>query len=65
LRNVPVIGDSLRDLQAALAVEAQPLLVLTGKGLITQHKLTAADDIPVFNNLAEAVDALLAVDNAL
>jgi D-glycero-D-manno-heptose 1,7-bisphosphate phosphatase len=32
LRGVPTIGDSLRDLQAAAAVGAQPILVLTGKG---------------------------------
>ena len=59
LGNVPAIGDSLRDLQAALAVGAQPLLVLTGKGLITQATLTDATDVPVFENLAAAVDALL------
>lgn len=32
LGGVPCIGDSLRDLQAAARVEAQPILVLTGKG---------------------------------
>ena len=32
LDGVPAIGDSLRDLQAAAAVGAQPILVLTGKG---------------------------------
>jgi len=31
LQGVPVVGDSLRDLQAAVAVGAQPHLVLTGK----------------------------------
>ena len=29
LAGVPVIGDALRDLQAAVAVGAQPILVLT------------------------------------
>ena len=33
LKNVPVVGDSLRDLQAANRVEATPILVKTGKGL--------------------------------
>lgn len=32
LAEVPVIGDSLRDLQAASAAGAWPILVLTGKG---------------------------------
>jgi D-glycero-D-manno-heptose 1,7-bisphosphate phosphatase len=36
LEGVPAIGDSLRDLQAAEAVGAQPMLVLTGKGKKTQ-----------------------------
>ncbi|MBL8489315.1 MAG: D-glycero-beta-D-manno-heptose 1,7-bisphosphate 7-phosphatase [Rhodocyclaceae bacterium] len=52
LAGVPAVGDSLRDLQAALAVEAQPILVQTGKG-----KKTAADpELPahtlVFPDLA-------------
>ena len=36
LRDVPSVGDSLRDLQAAQAVGARPILVLTGKGAKTQ-----------------------------
>jgi D-glycero-D-manno-heptose 1,7-bisphosphate phosphatase len=32
LENTTVIGDSLRDLQAAEAVSAEPILVRTGKG---------------------------------
>ena len=32
MTGVPCVGDSLRDLQAAEAVGAQPMLVLTGKG---------------------------------
>ena len=35
LAGVPCIGDSLRDLQAAATVGAQPILVLTGKGAQT------------------------------
>ena len=35
LTDVPCIGDSLRDLQAAATVGARPLLVLTGKGAET------------------------------
>ena len=32
LKGVPAVGDSLKDLQAAEAVGAQPILVLTGHG---------------------------------
>ena len=40
LAEVPMIGDSLRDLQAASAAGARPILVLTGKG--KQTRTTAA-----------------------
>jgi D-glycero-D-manno-heptose 1,7-bisphosphate phosphatase len=40
LPGTPAVGDSLRDLQAAAAVGAMPLLVMTGKG--TQTQRTAA-----------------------
>ena len=36
LAGVPMIGDSLRDVEAAAAVGAQPYLVLTGKGRQTR-----------------------------
>lgn len=59
LRAVPVVGDSLRDLQAADAVEARPLLVRTGKGERTIAKL--GDDLvyPVYDDLAAVVEMLL------
>ena len=60
LKGVPAIGDALRDLQAADAVGAMPILVLTGKG----KKTSAAGGLPegtqIFANLAAAVDALTA-----
>lgn len=37
LANVPFVGDSLKDLQAAVAAGAQPVLVLTGKGRKTRE----------------------------
>jgi len=58
--DVPAIGDGLRDLQAAQAAGARPILVLTGKG---EKTLTAGDLPPgtiVFPDLAFAVTALLA-----
>ena len=64
LNAVPAIGDSLRDLQAARAVGAQPILVRTGKGLLTQAKLGDTLEVPVFDDLSAAVDALLEADEA-
>ncbi len=59
LRNVPAIGDSLRDIQAAQSVGAKPILVRTGKGERTLKDPKLPKDIPVYENLAAAVDALL------
>ncbi len=60
LRGVPAIGDSLRDLQAALAVGAKPMLVKTGKGLRTLEGGQIPDNTPVYEDLADAVQAILA-----
>jgi D-glycero-D-manno-heptose 1,7-bisphosphate phosphatase len=62
LKGVPAIGDSLRDLQAARAAGARPLLVRTGKGLETLAHAEVDADVPVFNDLACAVDAVLTPD---
>lgn len=60
LVNVPAIGDSLRDIIAAKAVGALPILVRTGKGQKTAS-ISAGDltGIPVFDNLAAVVDDIL------
>ena len=55
LTGVPCIGDSLRDLQAAAEVRGQPILVLTGKGRLTQEKGGLPENTLVFEDLAEAV----------
>ncbi|MBE0509519.1 MAG: D-glycero-beta-D-manno-heptose 1,7-bisphosphate 7-phosphatase [Chromatiales bacterium] len=63
LQDVPVIGDSLRDLQAAQAVAARPILVRTGKGERSLAKsANELQGIPVYADLAAAVDALLSGD---
>lgn len=59
LDRVPMIGDSLRDLQAAEAVGAQPILVRTGKGRATEAALPVNHDYPIYDDLAAAVQALL------
>jgi D-glycero-D-manno-heptose 1,7-bisphosphate phosphatase len=58
LKGVPCIGDALRDLEAATAVGAQPILVLTGKGKKTQLEPMPAGTL-VYANLAEAVKSLV------
>ncbi len=58
LDDVPTIGDSLRDLQAAVTVGAQPLLVLTGKGARTQLDPKLPAGTLVFTDLADAVASL-------
>ena len=52
LARVPAVGDSLRDMQAARAAGAQPVLVLTGKGEATRKQPEFPADIPVFSDLA-------------
>ena len=62
LTGVPCIGDSLRDLQAAEACGAQPILVLTGKGEKTLREGSFPKNTVIFPDLAFAVTALLAGD---
>jgi D-glycero-D-manno-heptose 1,7-bisphosphate phosphatase len=59
LDGVPCIGDSLRDLQAAVAAGAQPMLVLTGKGAETRREGGLPAGTRVFADLAEAVKSFL------
>ena len=58
LDNVPSVGDSMRDIQAASASGARPILVRTGKG-----ERTLAEGIPegveVHDDLASVASALL------
>ncbi len=58
--NTIAVGDSLRDLQAAKAVGAKPVLVKTGKGLRTLQNDPVPKNIPVYDNLAKVVNDLLA-----
>jgi D-glycero-D-manno-heptose 1,7-bisphosphate phosphatase len=60
MAGVPCIGDSLRDLEAAEAVGAQPILVLTGKGEKTLRQGQYPQNTVIFPDLAFAASALLA-----
>ena len=62
LTGVPCVGDSLRDLQAAQAVGAQPILVLSGKGEQTLRQGNFPSNTVIFPDLAFAAAALLAGD---
>ncbi len=56
LAGVPSVGDSLRDLQSAATMGAQPYLVLTGKGFKTQ----AAGGLPEGTKVFASLSALAA-----
>lgn len=61
LAGQPAIGDSLRDLEAAVAVGARPVLVRTGNGAGCEAEARRQwPDLPVHDDLAAAVAALLA-----
>ena len=55
LDGVPAIGDSVRDVEAARAVGARPMLVLTGNGA-DAARLTGVES---YADLGAAVDTLL------
>ncbi len=60
LENVPFVGDSLRDLQAANAVSATPILVRTGKGVRTLEKNNdLLKDVRVYDSLFSFAKTLI------
>lgn len=59
LESVPAVGDSLRDIEAARAVGAKPILLRSGKGERTLAQGEGLDNVPVYDNLASYVAALL------
>jgi D-glycero-D-manno-heptose 1,7-bisphosphate phosphatase len=59
LAGVPAIGDSGRDLDAALAVGARAMLVRTGNGERTLRTYPGMDRVEVFADLAEAAAVLV------
>ena len=59
LTNAYAVGDSLRDLQAAVAAGAKPVLVLSGKGETTRAENALPEGTEIFADLAAVVDHLL------
>ena len=61
------VGDSLKDIEAARSFGCKPILVRTGKGLLTEKGLADMNDVsvPVHDDLAMAVSHILGLqDNA-
>jgi D-glycero-D-manno-heptose 1,7-bisphosphate phosphatase len=59
LKGVPAVGDSLRDLEMAVRMEAQPILVLTGKGTKTQAKGDLPEGTLIYPDLAAVAATLV------
>lgn len=59
LKGVPVVGDSLRDLQSGFVLGCLPHLVQTGKGLTTEAAGGLPPGTKIHRNLAEMVSQLL------
>lgn len=55
------VGDSLQDIEAARAFGCNPILVRTGKGLITEQLLNESNDfsVPTDDDLSAAVSRIL------
>lgn len=55
------VGDSLKDIEAARAFGCKPVLVRTGKGLLTEKVLADSSEsfVPTYDNLAGAVSFIL------
>ncbi len=59
LKEVYFVGDSQRDIDAAEAAGAKPVLVRTGNGAVLDDSGNLPVDVPVYTDLAEFVDTLL------
>lgn len=59
LEGVPAIGDSLRDLQAGFLAGCKPILVMTGKGSLTNENGGLPPETMIFDDLAKTADYLL------
>ena len=61
LESTPAVGDSIRDLQAAIGAGAIPILVKTGKGKQSFKELEqrGLEDVMVFDDLLQFSEALI------
>lgn len=58
LRDTYMVGDAQRDVEAAAAAGARPVLVLTGRGKLTQAEGKLPPGTAVFKNLAAFAEHL-------
>jgi D-glycero-D-manno-heptose 1,7-bisphosphate phosphatase len=58
LKGIPAVGDSLRDIQAARAVAARPILVKTG------NKDAFLEKVEIYPDLASVADSLIKSETA-
>ena len=64
LEGVPVVGDSERDIEAARAAGARPLLVLTGNGSETARSFASRNvEVETFADLAAAAIAIMSAND--
>lgn len=59
LTGVPMIGDSLRDVEAARAVGGKSILVRTGNGRKAEEFLSTDHETVIFDDLRSVADLLL------
>ncbi|MCL1886972.1 MAG: D-glycero-beta-D-manno-heptose 1,7-bisphosphate 7-phosphatase [Betaproteobacteria bacterium] len=59
LEGIPSVGDSLRDLQAGFLAGCQPLLVMSGKGQLTNENGGLPPETIIFDDLAAVANYLL------
>jgi len=59
LDDVCYVGDKITDVEAARAAGARPVLVTTGHGQKTIEEHPELDDVEIYDDLAEVVDALI------
>jgi D-glycero-D-manno-heptose 1,7-bisphosphate phosphatase len=59
LKGVPAVGDSVRDIEAARAVGARPILVRSGRGASALQKLPDRKGLEVYADLAAAARQLI------
>ena len=69
LADIPAVGDSIRDLQAAKAAGAKPILVKTGNGkksvtAISKGKYDDLVEIESYKSLADYVDHLIKTNHS-
>lgn len=64
LKGVPMVGDALRDMQAAFEVGCDLYLVKTGKGARTLEKGGLPPGTQIYENLAAVADRLLHLASA-